>query len=173
MSNLSVSFDSGAGGGSQVGAWPILARGFTTGLLGALLVGIWHLAVDVVRGSALEAPAALGAALGTAVGTGMTSPAAAPWTDASSAPASLVLLGLGAHVALFCLAGLAAAILEARRWFDSVSLPAIVVVLAMPSLAEVLLMPDAGGAFGGLGELVAHALGVLAMSVFLLRRRTE
>ena len=136
---------------------PALARGVVTGLIGAAVVAVWFLVLDVANGTPFRTPAALGSALLLGV----------------AGPGDIVVsIGLVAvytvmHVAAFIIAGVVfVALAEQVERAPAMAL----LVLLTAILLEGLFLATIGvgaqwvlGAIGWWSVAVANALAVLAM----------
>ncbi len=150
---------------------PLLAQGLVTGLIGAGVVALWFLMLDVAAGQPLRTPAALGAAL---------------LFGASNVAAIQVNLGIVAaytvvHVAAFAVAGtLFVAIGEQVERTPALILLVGMGMIVLEAGAVAVLALGAQWVLGTLGVwsvLVANALAVCAMAWYVwathpvLRRR--
>ena len=151
--------------------YPLLAQGVVTGLVGAAVVALWFLALDVAAGQLLRTPAALGAAL---------------LFGASNVAAIQVNLGIVAaytavHVAAFVVAG--TVFVAVAEQIERAPVLIVLIAMAMIVLEAVVVAMLALGAQWVLGTLgiwsvlVANVLAVSAMGWYvwathpLLRRR--
>lgn len=150
---------------------PLLAQGLITGLIGAGVVAVWFLMLDIAAGHPLQTPAALGAAL---------------LLGASNAGAGEVNLGLVAaytvvHVGAFFVAGiLFVAIAEQIERTPALILLATMAMIVLDAVVVTALALGAQWVLGTLGVwsvLGANVLAVCAMGWFvwathpLLRRK--
>src|SRR6266700_3029369 len=150
---------------------PLLAQGLVTGLIGAGVVALWFLMLDVAAGQPLRTPAALGAAL---------------LFGASNVAAIQVNLGIVAaytvvHVAAFAVAGtLFVAVAEQIERAPAFVLLAGMAAIVLEAVVVAMLALGAQWVLGTLGiwsVLVANVLAVSAMGWYvwathpLLRRR--
>ena len=150
---------------------PLLTQGLVTGLIGAGVVALWFLALDVAAGHPLRTPAGLGAAL---------------LFGASNATAVEINLGLVAaytvfHVVAFFLAGvLFVAIAEQIERTPGLILLATMAMIVLDAVVVTALALGAQWVLGTLGVwsvLVANVLALSAMGWFvwathpLLRRK--
>lgn len=139
-------------------AHPLIARGLVTGLIGAVVVALWFLLLDVAAGQALRTPAALGSALlfgasnveAIQVNLGIVAAYTVVHVAAFGA-AGILFVAIGEQIerapALILLVGLAAIVLEA-------------VVVAVLALGAQWVL----GTLGVWSVLVANVLAVSAMS---------
>src|SRR5437773_900985 len=128
--------DEGALGLAALKGHPLLARGLVTGLIGAGVVAVWFLLLDVAGGHPLRTPAALGAAL---------------LFGASNVGAIQPNLGLVAaytavHVAAFAVTGaLFVAVAEQIERAPAFVLLAGMAAIVLEAVAVAALPLDAGG----------------------------
>jgi len=136
---------------------PVLARGAVNGLVGAAVVAVWFLLLDLANGSPFRTPAALGSALLL----GASGP------GEISATFGLVAVYTLVHVAAFVVAGIVFVALAEQ--VERVPAMALLVLLTA-ILLEGLVLATIGvgaqwvlGTVGWLSVAVANALAVVAM----------
>ncbi len=100
--------------GVLVGSWGgVLGEGVVAGLLGAVAVAVWFLAVDFVRGEPLQTPSVLGTA----------------FLRAEAGPPAVLLYSV-VHAAAFVLFGIVASVLIAGAERDPMFVFALVILFA-------------------------------------------
>jgi hypothetical protein len=147
---------------------PMLAPGLKTGLVGATIVAMWFLAVDLVAGSPFRTPTVLGSAL--ILG------AASPQEAQAQLNGGVIIAYSLLHLTTFVGVGIAFIWLTQRiRSAPDFAAHALVVLLFL----EVLFLGTAGMAsdwvveeLGWVTVLVANVLAVAGMGGWILRRES-
>ena len=144
----------------------ILEDGVLAGLIGAVVVAVWFLLIDSVRGAPFATPSLLGRAvfLGGSAEQSATDPV-------------LVFAYTGMHGLLFLVAGgtLAWMVMQFEKnpQFGMVLALLFVLFEAIVFGLEVTVVPQLVGALGSWAVMIANLLSAVAMFWFLLRRRPE
>jgi hypothetical protein len=142
---------------------PLIQQGLMTGLIGAGVVALWFLVIDIIGGRPLHTPAALGSAL---------------FLGAQSETEIRMSIGLiagytMAHVAVFIAAGsamaAAAAYLERRPSRALIVGLAFIVIEAVITSAVLLGAEWVMGSVGLWAITGANLLAVAAMGVYVMR----
>lgn len=143
-------------------AHPVVAQGALTGILGAVVVAVWFLVIDVVSGQPFRTPAALGSLLLF----GGANPA-----DTFDVTFGVVAAYTVVHVLAFVLAGtMFVAIAEQIERTPSMLLLAGMTAIVLEGVVVAVLALGAEWVLGALGVwtiLVANVLAVAAMGGYV------
>jgi hypothetical protein len=141
--------------------------GVLCGIVGAAIVAVWFLFIDVARGQPLFTPSLLGSVL--FLGSTVEEVSGVNWLP--------LFAYTGLHGMLFLLAGgVVAWILAVVGRNPQLGLVLVLVFLLFQSVVfglEVTLVPDLVGALGASAVVSANLFAAIGMFWFLLRRRPE
>jgi len=146
--------------------WSQIAEdGLFSGMIGALVVAVWFLALDILAGRPLYTPSLLGKVLFMGSGA-MHDPTIVP---------SMVVVYTGVHMATFIVFGMiAATLIRASERAPVMGILLLFLFVIFEAAFFVLSLAVGGGLVGKLGVvavIIANLLAAGAMSAYFLVRR--
>jgi hypothetical protein len=153
--------------GARPRAATIIEDGVLSGVLGAVVVAVFFLLLDLVRGEPLHTPSLLGSVLflGKSV------------VEVTSVSATIVFAYTGLHVLLFMFAGVVLAWMvsqfERNPQFGMVLLLIFLLFEAVVFGFEVTVVPALVGELGAWAVGLANLMSAVVMFFYLLRRHPQ